>query len=308
MSVALDGVTAVLVTGYQGGTDRVDTEKVAALAARVSAGGVPVLTALGNTAEVQQLEDAERHAVLQAVAGAGHSGTLIAGVTGPMTGVLRQVETAAALGYHAAMIHEPSDPFGDGDGLVRFYTHLARQSALPIVLYLRSTRLSGAQLRFLAEQDRVVGVKYARPDLHTLGTLLRAGAGSACTWINGLAEWNSPAFAGIGVTSFTSGIANARPEIALAMHRGLVSGDLPAVHRLIDKYVGTVEALRAEGAGRYNVSVIKQLLRWEGLEMGGVRPPHSNLDEAALARLAEIRDYPAAVAATGPARAKETRP
>ncbi|QOR70423.1 dihydrodipicolinate synthase family protein [Ruania alkalisoli] len=296
MRIELDGVTAVLVTGYRDGTTQVNQDAVSALAAHVSNGGVPVLTALGNTAEVHQLQGPERSAVLQAVASAGHSGTLLAGVAGPMAGMLEEIELAHALGYHAAMVHEPADPFGDGTGLVRFYTELAHMSALPLVLYLRTTRLSVAQLRDLADHQRVAGIKYARPDLHTLGSLLREGSGSRCTWINGLAEWNSPAFAAIGVTSFTSGIANARPEIAMAVHRGLSTGDLTAVHRLIEEYVGPVEALRAEGSGRYNVSVIKALLRWEGLELGGVRAPHCELDEAALARLATVSAHPSAIA------------
>ncbi|UFU02788.1 dihydrodipicolinate synthase family protein [Ruania suaedae] len=291
MRVDLEGVTAVLVTGYRDGTAQVDRAAVTALATRVSDGGVPVLTALGNTAEVHQLQGPERREVLEAVAEAGHPGTMLAGVAGPMSGMLREIELAHALGYHAAMVHEPADPFGDGTGLVRFYTELAQWSALPLVLYVRSTRLSGTQLRTLAGHERVVGVKYARPDLHTLGSLLRSGAGAMCTWINGLAESHALAFAGIGVTSFTSGIANARPEIAMALHLGVTSGDLRAVRRLVEEYIGEVEALRAERAGRHNVSVIKELLRWEGLDTGGVRAPHEELDEGARTRLISVRGY-----------------
>ena len=50
-----------------------------------------------------------------------------------------------------------------------------------------------------------------------------------------------------------------------------------------------MEAIRAERGGRYNVATIKQLLRWQGIEAGGVRPPHSELTQDALARLSEVR-------------------
>ncbi|CAM3305846.1 dihydrodipicolinate synthase family protein [Occultella aeris] len=289
MRIALDGVTAVLVTAYRDGTGRIDERAVADIATRTAEAGIPVLTALGNTAEVQQLEPAERRAVLQAVARVEPPVTLIAGVCGASGTLLREIEVAQAVGYHAAMVHEPSDPFGDADGLAAFYRQVAQAAALPIVLYVRSMRLSAAHLADLTALPAVVGVKYARNDLHTLATLLGGPAGKQCTWVNGLAESAVASFGALGVTSFTSGIANARPDIALAVHRAVTDGDLALLRGLVRDFVGPVEALRAEHGGRYNVATIKQLLRWQGLEAGGVRAPHSELDELALARLAGVR-------------------
>ena len=286
---ALEGVTAVLITAYTRGTAQVDEDTITQIATRTAAAGVPVLTALGNTAEVQQLRTAERLAVLRAVAAADHPVTRIAGVCGGIGTVLTETEAARDLGYHAVMVHEPADPFGDGSGLVRFYRQVAEDAALPLVLYLRSTRLSAAHLSELVALPGVVGVKYARPDLHTLAALLAGPAGQQCTWINGSAESSVASFAALGVTSFTSGIANARPDIALAVHRAATDGDLTALQALVRDFVEPIEALRAEHGGRYNVSTIKQLLRWEGIETGGVRPPHSELDDAALARLAVVQ-------------------
>src|SRR5699024_7619241 len=176
MTIALDGVTAVLVTPYSGGTDRVDEAAVTAIAAHAAAAGIPVLTALGNTAEVQQLTDEERRTVLRGVAAVDHPVTRIAGVCGGLRTALAEIETAAGLGYQAAMVHEPADPFGDGDGLTRYYQQLAASAPLPIVLYLRSTRLTAAHLAELVALPGVVGVKYARPDLHSLAGLLAGPA------------------------------------------------------------------------------------------------------------------------------------
>ncbi|WP_154792523.1 dihydrodipicolinate synthase family protein [Occultella kanbiaonis] len=287
MRIPLDGVTAVLVAGYRSGTAGIDEATVAQIATRVATAGIPVLTALGNTAEVQQLEPAERHAVLRAVATVRTPATtLVAGVSGALGTLLREIEAAGQLGYHAAMVHEPADPFGDGDGLADFYRQVARDSALPLVLYVRSARLSHAHLADLAALPAVVGVKYARTDLHTLARLLDGAAGTQCTWINGLAESAVASFGALGVTSFTSGIANARPDIALAVHRAVTGGDLTALRALVRDFVGPVEALRAEHGGRYNVATIKALLRWQGIDPGGVRAPHSELSQAALSRLA----------------------
>lgn len=289
MTIALDGVTAVLITAYAGETDRIDEETVTEIAARTAAAGVPVLTALGNTAEVQQLGPQERLAVLRAVAAVDQPVTRIAGVCGGLGTLLAEIEAARDLGYHAAMVHEPADPFGDADGLTRFYRQVADSATLPIVLYLRSTRLPAAHLADLVALPEIIGVKYARNDLRTLAALLAGPAQSQCTWINGAAESAVAAFAALGVTSFTSGIVNARPDIALAVHRAAVEGNLTRLQSLVREFVEPVEALRAEHGGRYNVATIKQLLRWEGIESGGVRPPHSMLDDAALARLAVVR-------------------
>lgn len=292
MSVELDGVSAVLVTAYRDGTDTVAEDVVSQIASRAAGAGIPVLTALGNTAEVQQLTDDERRVVLRAVADGARGGppaTLLAGACGGLSSLLAQADLARTLGYHAVMVHEPSDPFGDADGLADLYTRLADRSALPIVLYLRSARLTPAHLARLVAHPQVVGVKYARNDLHALASLLATGAARECTWINGLAESAAAGFGAIGVTSFTSGIANARPDIALEVHRAVTAGDLHALRSLLRSYVGPVEAARADGGGRHNVSVIKELLRWEGIEAGGVRPPHSELDETARARLDTVR-------------------
>jgi len=289
MTIALDGVTAVLVTPYSGGTDRVDEAAVTAIAAHAAAAGIPVLTALGNTAEVQQLTDEERRTVLRGVAAVDHPVTRIAGVCGGLRTVLAEIETAAGLGYQAAMVHEPADPFGDGDGLTRYYQQLAASAPLPIVLYLRSTRLTAAHLAELVALPGVVGVKYARPDLHSLAGLLAGPAREQCTWINGLAESAVAAFGALGIPSFTSGIANAVPEVALAVHRAVTAGDLATIQQLQADVVGPVEALRAEHGSRYNVATIKELLRWQGIEAGGVRPPHSELAGVARTRLAALR-------------------
>ena len=289
MTIALDGVTAVLVTAYSGGTDRVEEERVSAIADHAASAGIPVLTALGNTAEVQQLTDEERRTVLRGVAAVQQPVTRIAGVCGGLRTVLAETETAATLGYHAVMVHEPADPFGDGDGLTRYYQQLAASAALPLVLYLRSTRLTAEHLAELVALPEVVGVKYARPDLHTLAGLLAGPAGEQCTWINGLAESAAASFGALGIRSFTSGIANAVPDVALAVHRAVTAGDLSTIQHLLAELVGPVEALRAEHSGRYNVATIKELLRWQGIEAGGVRPPHAELAEPARTRLTALR-------------------
>lgn len=287
----IDGVTAVLITAYRDGTEHIDTDTITEIAARVATAGVPVLTALGNTAEIQQLDAAERRAVLRAVAEVSGSATLVAGVAGPLREMVQEAEAAQHLGYDAVMVHEPADPFGDAAGVVELYSRLAERSPLPVILYLRSHRLAATHIAEAIAPSNVIGVKYARTDLHTLTWLMERTDPGSCTWINGLAESQVPAFAGVGVQSFTSGIANARPDVALAVQAAVHAGDLGRLARLLAEYAGPVEAVRAESHGRWNVAAIKQLLRWQGIETGGVRPPHAELGDAARSRLDSVRSY-----------------
>ncbi|MVA76619.1 dihydrodipicolinate synthase family protein [Auraticoccus sp. F435] len=267
----MTGVTAVLVTPYR--QDRLDEGTLEDLAARTEQAGVHVLTSLGNTAEVFQLTPAERTAHLSAVARASASAVLLAGVSGAAASVLAEIETAASLGYSAAMVHEPADPFGDSEGFVRYYAEISRHSALPLVLYVRSDRLDVDGLRRVVAAEAVVGVKFARADLGTLSVLLEGGAAAGCTWVNGAAESRAPQFLALGLTGFTSGVADVRPDLALAVHAALRAGDREALERQVG-LLAPVEALRSTGRGKYNVAVLKELLRMHGVEAGPVRPPH----------------------------------
>jgi 4-hydroxy-tetrahydrodipicolinate synthase len=265
----LNGVVAVLVTPYLDGTNGIDATALRQLTGQLEQSGIRTLTALGNTAEVHQLTSAEREIVLCAVAAGRRESALIAGLAGSLGSAL-----------DAVMIHEPAEPFGDGDGVAAYFRQVCERVALPVVLYLRTTRLGKAALAELAASKEVVAVKYARPDLSTLAELLDEGAAAHCTWINGSAEAKVPAFAELGITTFTSGIANVRPDLALAVQKAAAAGDQSRLDKLID-LVAPVETLRTQEQSRFNVAVLKELLAAEGLDAGGVRPPHSPLTPAA---------------------------
>lgn len=291
---ALRGVVAVLVTPY-GPDGRVDEDGYAALSARCDAAGIHMLTALGNTAETFQLTAEERLAALRGVARGRSSALLLAGLVGPIDELLAASRVAADLGYEAVMPHEPADPFGDGEGLVRFYERVADASALPVVLYLRSERLNVEQIVRLGRHQNIVGGKFGRHDLATLAEVVPLTP--ECVWVNGLAESFVPAFAGLGIQGFTSGIAGARPDMALLVHGAARRGDLGALAEAV-ALIGPVERLRTAHHARHNVAVIKALLSLDDLQFGPVRPPHMELSSADRASLFEaVSRWPSAVLA-----------
>jgi dihydrodipicolinate synthase/N-acetylneuraminate lyase len=287
---ALSGVTCVLVTPFRDRVGPPDTAVLERLVQRLDAAGVPAITALGNTAEVFQLTGAERRTVLEAVAGATGQATLITGVTGPLVEAVGLTELAAGHGYAAAMLHDPPDPLAGEAGLVRLLHEFADRSALSTVLYLRTTRLGPSALAEVVAHPRIVAVKYARPDVGVLAGLLADPATrDACTWVCGLAESMVLPMRGPGVIGFTSGVANVRPDLALAVWRASRDGDLPALSAHVAPLLA-IERMRTRAGGRHNVSVLKAALALEGLDAGDVRPPCEPLGAAELAELRAALD------------------
>ena len=110
--------------------------------------------------------------------------------------------------------------------------------------------------------------------------------------MNGGAETRAADFFDLGLTGFTSGIANVRPDLALAVHRALVDRDSAGLDAALRDVI-PVEKIRATGNGKFNVAVLKELFRAQGTDVGEVRPPHSPLSaEAARDLRAAIADWP----------------
>jgi 4-hydroxy-tetrahydrodipicolinate synthase len=270
LTKALSGVVAVVIAPFQGATGPFDASRCRELTRRIVSAGVPAVTALGNTAEVFQLDEAERTRMLRAVAEGSDGAARIAGLAGSAADVLRSADIAAAAGYDAVMFHEPADPLTDGSGIHAYLTYLADRSPLPVVLYVRSGRLSTTAVANLATHPAVAGIKYAVSDLDALRRLITGSAD--CVWINGAAESQVPATAALGIRGFTSGLANVRPDLALAVHRAATTGATNTLAELLPPIIA-FEKLRNRDGGRHNVSVVKQALRLSGLDVGDVRPP-----------------------------------
>lgn len=274
VAAALSGVVAVLIAPYRadGGIDEALTERIAR---RVDRAGVHALTSLGNTAEVHQLNTAERRHHLRSVARGREHSAIIAGAAGAVSDVLTEIEFAAGLGFDAAMVHEPPDPFGDDDGFARYYRAIADRSALPVIAYLRSGRIGLAAINDVVQHPALIGVKYAVRDLGPLRAAM-ASHPQACVWVNGAAESRALEFLELGITGFTSGIANVRPELALQVHSALVDGDRQRLAELV-ALLSPIEDVRSISGNKFNVSVLKALLARVDVQAGPVRPPHSEL-------------------------------
>ncbi|GGT66045.1 5-dehydro-4-deoxyglucarate dehydratase [Streptomyces lateritius] len=231
------------------------------------------------------------------LAGAGY-GTALA---------IRYARLAEEAGADALLAMPPYLVVADQAGLLRHYTELAAATSLDVVVYQRDNAILTPETAVaLARAEGIIGLKDGLGDLDLMQRIVSAvrAEGLDLLYFNGLptAELTGPAYRGIGVTLYSSAVFCFAPDIALAFHRALTSGDDATVNRLIDGFYRPLVELRAKGRG-YAVSLVKAAVRMGGLDVGEVRPPLSEPAPEHLKELAVIIERGRALLATGEADA-----
>lgn len=180
------------------------------------------------------------------------------------------------------------------EGLLRHYTELAAATPLPVIVYQRDNAVfTPATVAALAKTPGIIGLKDGLGDLDLLqriiSTVRTEAPDEEFLYFNGLptAELTGAAYLGLGVRLYSSAVFAFAPEIALAFHRALTSGDDDTVARLLDGFYRPLVELRNQGRG-YAVSLVKAGVRMRGLDVGAVRPPLSEPAPAHLKELAEL--------------------
>ncbi|MFI9426751.1 5-dehydro-4-deoxyglucarate dehydratase [Streptomyces achromogenes] len=261
----------------------------------VEAGAAAVFAACG-TGEFHALLPEEFEACVRAaveaadgrvpvVAGAGY-GTALA---------VRYARLAEAAGADGLLAMPPYLVLAGQEGLLRHYREVAAATALPVIVYQRDNAVFTPQtVVALARTEGVIGLKDGLGDLDLMQRVVsavRTEVPGDFLYFNGLptAEQTQLAYRALGITLYSSAVFCFAPEIALAFHRALRTGDEPLAQRLLDGFYGPFADLRAQGRG-YAVSLVKAGVRLRGLDVGEVRPPlHEPADDHVkqLARLVE---------------------
>ncbi|WP_030617828.1 5-dehydro-4-deoxyglucarate dehydratase [Streptomyces achromogenes] len=261
----------------------------------VEAGAAAVFAACG-TGEFHALLPEEFEACVRAaveaadgrvpvVAGAGY-GTALA---------VRYARLAEAAGADGLLAMPPYLVLAGQEGLLRHYREVAAATALPVIVYQRDNAVFTPEtVVALARTEGVIGLKDGLGDLDLMQRVVsavRTEVPGDFLYFNGLptAEQTQLAYRALGITLYSSAVFCFAPEIALAFHRSLHTGDLTVAQRLLDGFYGPFADLRAQGRG-YAVSLVKAGVRLRGLDVGEVRPPlHEPADDHVkqLARLVE---------------------
>ncbi|MFI9758636.1 5-dehydro-4-deoxyglucarate dehydratase [Streptomyces sp. NPDC051963] len=219
------------------------------------------------------------------VAGAGY-GTALA---------VRYARLAAAAGADGLLAMPPYLVVAGQEGLLRHYREVAAATALPVIVYQRDNAVFTPETVVeLARTDGIIGFKDGLGDLDLMQrivSVVRTELPGDFLYFNGLptAEQTQLAYRGIGITLYSSAVFCFVPEVALAFHRALGSGDDATAHRLLDGFYRPFVDLRAQGRG-YAVALVKAGVRLRGLDVGAVRSPLHEPAEEHVKQLAELID------------------
>ncbi|NEE06804.1 5-dehydro-4-deoxyglucarate dehydratase [Streptomyces sp. SID7499] len=244
----------------------------------VEAGAAAVFACCG-TGEFHALTPEEFEACVRAaveaadgrvpvVAGAGY-GTALA---------VRYARLAEAAGADGLLAMPPYLVVAGQEGLLRHYREVAAATALPVIVYQRDNAVFTPETVVeLARTDGIIGLKDGLGDLDLMQRVIsavRTEAPDDFLYFNGLptAEQTQLAYRALGVRLYSSAVFCFAPEIALAFHQALRTGDDATVNRLLDGFYRPFVELRDRGRG-YAVALVKAGVRLRGLDVGEVRPP-----------------------------------
>jgi 4-hydroxy-tetrahydrodipicolinate synthase len=247
----------------------------AALTERLIDAGISVITPNGNTGEFYALSPAEARQAFETAAKAGGGrAELLAGVGHDVATAIESAKHAREHGARMIMIHQPVHPYVAREGWIDY--HAAIAGAVPdlgVVLYLRTERITGADIAGLADRaPNVIGVKYGVRDATAFAAVARDAGIDRFTWLAGAAELTAPAYWACGAHAFTSGLANVSPGLALSMLEALRANDFGAAMKVWES-VRRFEELRGADSSADNVSVVKEAMAQLGLCRADVRPP-----------------------------------
>jgi 5-dehydro-4-deoxyglucarate dehydratase len=242
---------AFFMAGGAGEFFSLTAEEYAALvsgAARLHAGGVPVLGAAGY-------------------------GTRMA---------VTHTQESERLGADGLLLLPPYLTEAPQEGLAAHIEAVCRATRIGVVVYNRANcRLQAETLARLADAcPNLVGFKDGVGD--TEETMrIRGRLGDRLVYLNGMptAETYARSFAAQGFASYSSAIFNFVPRTAIDVHRAVYGGDAAAFARFEREFLIPYVAIRARQPG-YAVSIVKAGAAIVGRGAGKVRPPLTELSAA----------------------------
>jgi 4-hydroxy-tetrahydrodipicolinate synthase len=267
MTANLGAILTAMVTPF-GADGRVDEEAAVRLMHHLVEHGSDGLVICGTTGEAATLDDEEHLGVIElAVSEMKGRCTIVAGVGSNDTRhAVQLTERATALGPDALLSVNPYYNRPSRRGIIRHYEEVVRATDLPIVLYNIPQRtasdLPNDLLAELAQLDHIAAVKQANPDnlAKVDGLEIYAGNDDMLVDVLDLGE--------------AGGVLTGSHLFGAEMHRMV---DEPENRRAID--AGLHDVYRDFAIAPAACS-IKAALNLIGMNVGGVRLPYVELDEA----------------------------
>jgi 4-hydroxy-tetrahydrodipicolinate synthase len=279
----LRGSLTPLVTPFRGGD--LDEEAFRALVELQVQAGSHGVTVCGTTGEpgLLTLEERERLVELAVDAAAGRLPVIAGTGTGELPSTVRLTHQAQSARASAVLVVVPYYVKPSQHGLIDYYTRVAGETDLPVILYDIPGR-SGVALGVetivrLAELPNVVGVKEARADLEHVSRVI-AACGERFGVYCGVEAMCFPMLA-LGGCGHVSATANVAPREMALMADAAFAGDWDIAKRLHFELLELNEVVFADT----NPVPIKTMLGHLGVIAPEVRAPLAPLLPAVRERV-----------------------
>jgi len=282
--IVIHGAITALVTPMRDG--EVDFAALGRLVEEQIAAGIHGLVAVGTTGESATLSVPEHVRVIRRVVEVADKRVpVIAGAGANATAEAIELSKASEAAGADALLHvTPYYNKPPQEGLYRHYAAIARETALPIVLYNVPGRtgcdLLPATVARLAEIDSIVAIKEAS-DVRRASELL-AAVGDRIAVLSGDDIVALPVMA-LGGRGVISVVSNVVPGHMARLCDAARQGDLARAREVHFDLLPLFELLFAEP----NPIPVKAALELMGVMSGEVRPPLAPCSPALRARLAE---------------------
>ena len=208
------GCASALITPFKNG--QVDYPALESLLAFQLDGGIDGIVACGTTGEPSAMTAEEWESVLSFVIQKVHGRVpVIAGTGGNCTAdVIQKARRAKALGADAQLCVTPYYNKTTQAGLIAHYTAIARDGALPVILYNVPSRtglnMQPDTLAALSQEENIIGMKEASGNILQIMEMIRQCDGRIAFY-SGSDELTAPmrAVGGLGTISVLANIAPA---------------------------------------------------------------------------------------------------
>lgn len=269
----IHGLITPMCTPVTGRTGAVDHERLATFTDYLVEGGVHGLFPLGSTGEFSSLTSEQRRAVVETVVENSGDVPVYAGCgdTGYQN-VRRHVNAAADAGADAAVVVTPYYLPSSDVGMADFYSTVADESPLPILLYhipgFTGQDLSVAQVNELSEHDGIVGIKDTSRDLTRIEGMIE-GSDDDFAVLQGATSMAVVALY-MGADGLVPSSSNVYPELLSGMYEAATGGEWEkALDVQAEHVVPFIEKFTSVPA----LSAIKYCVGAVGPDMGPPLPP-----------------------------------
>ncbi|MDA0833165.1 MAG: dihydrodipicolinate synthase family protein [Planctomycetota bacterium] len=257
--------------------NRMDLDLQTRHIARLAEAGISVYMPAAGTGEFHSLsEDEIIDQVKVTRKAAGPNAIIFAPMGGDIQRTIRVAERSMEAGADGVMFMPLTHPYLCDEGFRDYIFTVLDKVPCPTLFYKRGPVPSDQLILNMAEDSRIVGVKYAVNDLAQFRATVMADTNQKLEWICGTAERWAPFYMLVGAGGYTTGAGNVCPHLTLALHAALTAGEYQEALRL-QNLILPLEDFRAKAGESFNISMLKYAMNVLGMNFGEVRPPQRRL-------------------------------